>query len=127
MLSNLTCVLIYSLKLTNHCVLHYLWSGDLLNNLMVLFSIDYVNIYLLSRSFSIDWNAWGYSTLPTSWFIKSDSHRPQKIIVFASSAAPKKSWKMLFISSKKVPFVLKIFPFLSWLFCHVGKKAWLGI
>ena len=52
-----------------HGILHYLLSADLLINLLMLFSIDYVNIYLFSRSFSKDWKAWGYPSLRISWFI----------------------------------------------------------
>ena len=42
------------LKLTSHSILNYLRSADLLINLLMLFSIDYVNIYLFSIYFSID-------------------------------------------------------------------------
>ena len=57
------------LKLTSHGILRYLWSADLLINLLKLFSIDYINIYLFSTSFSIEWKVWGYYKLLTLWFI----------------------------------------------------------
>ena len=54
---------------TRHGILHYVWSADLLINLLMLFSTDYVNFYLFSISFAIDWKVWGYPTLFTLWFI----------------------------------------------------------
>ena len=51
------------------CWMHYLWSADLMINLVKLFSIDYVNIYVFSISFSIERNVRGYPTLLISWFI----------------------------------------------------------
>ena len=34
--------------------MHYLWSANLMINLVKLFSIDYVNIYVFSISFAIE-------------------------------------------------------------------------
>ena len=56
-------------NLLNHGILHYFLSADLLIRLLTLFSIDYVNIWLSSISFSIDSKVWGYPTLLILWFI----------------------------------------------------------
>ena len=50
---------------------------------------------------------------------------PKKTLLFASMIALQKWWKMLFYFILKVLFILKIYKFLSWLFGHVGKTAWL--
>ena len=58
-----------------------------------------------------------------SW-LKSDSHLPKKgVICFIES--PLKMVKNAFYFILKALFVLKIFKFLSWLFSHVEKTAWL--
>ena len=41
-------------RVTSHGILQYLLSEDLLINLLMLLSIDYVNIYLFPIYFSID-------------------------------------------------------------------------
>ena len=56
-------------NLLNHGILHYFLSADLLIRLLTLFSIDYVNIWLSSISFSTDSKVWGYPTLLILWFI----------------------------------------------------------
>ena len=58
-----------SLKLSRNGILHSLWSLDLLINLLKLFSIDFINIYVFPISFSIDWKVLGYPALLLLWFI----------------------------------------------------------
>ena len=58
------------------------------------------------------------------WNLKSDSHLPKKIFLFASMIAFKNDEKC-FLSYLKNFFRSKIFKFLSWLFGHVEKTAWL--
>ena len=56
--------------------------------------------------------------------LKSDSHLPKNCIIrFIES--PLKIMKNAFYFILKTFFVLKIFQFLSWLFNHVEKIAWL--
>ena len=57
--------------------------------------------------------------------LKSCSHLPKKIVLFALMKAALKMMKNDFYFILKALFVLKIFKFLSWLFGHVGKRAWL--
>ena len=44
------------LNLTSHGIftVYYVWSADLLIKLLMLFSVDYFNIYPFSMSFSVD-------------------------------------------------------------------------
>ena len=56
------------------------------------------------------------------YYIKSDSHLPKKICF---NDSPSKMMKKVFYFILKAFFVLKIFEFLSWLFGHVEKTAWL--
>ena len=56
--------------------------------------------------------------------LKSDSHLPKKITLFAELKALKSNSNALYFILKAL-FVLKIFKFLSWLFGHVEKMAWL--
>ena len=58
--------------------------------------------------------------------LKSNSHLP-KILFFCIVNSPSKIMKNAFYFTLKALFVLKIFEFLSWLFGHVGKSAWLEI
>ena len=57
--------------------------------------------------------------------IKSDSHLPKKFALFASLKSPLKKIKNASYFILKALFVLNIFKFLSWLFGHVEKVAWL--
>ena len=57
--------------------------------------------------------------------LKSGSHLPKKVVLFALIKAALKMMKNDFYFILKALFVLKIFKFLSWLFGHVGKRAWL--
>ena len=66
--------------------------------------------------------------LSWSLSLKLDCHLPKKLVLFTWLKALEKRWKVLFISSFYTfytLFVLKIFKFLSQLFGHVGKTAWL--
>ena len=47
--------------------------------------------------------------------LKSGSHLPKKVVLM----------KIAFYFILKALFVIKIFKFLSWVFGHVEKKAWL--
>ena len=53
--------------------------------------------------------------------LKSDSHLPSHL----SMESPLKMINNTFYVILKALFVLKLFKFLSWLFGHVGKTAWL--
>ena len=57
--------------------------------------------------------------------LKSDSHRPKIFIIICFNVSPSKMMKNAFYFILKALFVLKIFKFLSWLFGHVEKRAWL--
>ena len=62
--------------------------------------------------------------------LKSDSHLPKKIVLFVLfviwvGESSLKIMKNAFYFMLKALFVLKIFKLLSWLFGHVGNKAWL--
>ena len=57
--------------------------------------------------------------------LKSDSHLPKKIFFICFNNSPSRMMKKAFYLLLKALFVLKIFNFLSWLFGHVGKTAWL--
>ena len=50
--------------------------------------------------------------------LKSDSHLPKTIFLFAS-----KMMKNAFFISSKALFILKIFKFLSWIFGHLEKSG----
>ena len=56
--------------------------------------------------------------------LKWDSHLPKKIIICFNDS-PSKIMKNAFYFILKAIFVLKIFKFLSWLFGHAEKAAWL--
>ena len=56
--------------------------------------------------------------------LKSDFHLP-KICFICFDDSPSKMMKNAFYFILKALFVLKIFKFLSWLFGHVEKTAWL--
>ena len=45
---------IANFKLTSHETSYYVQSVDLLINLLILFSIDYVHIHFFSISYSVD-------------------------------------------------------------------------
>ena len=70
------------------------------------------------RSLTINYYFARFSTL------KSDSHLP-KFFLFALMIALQKMMKNAFYFTLKALFVLKILTFLSWLFGHVEKNAWL--
>ena len=55
----------------------------------------------------------------------SDSHLSKKNCVICFIESLLKMMKNAFYFILKALFVLKIFKFLSWLFGHVGKTAWL--
>ena len=57
--------------------------------------------------------------------IKSDSHLPKKVFIIYINDSPSKMMKNSFYFILKALFVLKIFNFLSRLFGHVEKTAWL--
>ena len=58
-------------------------------------------------------------------FLKLGSHLPKIFCVICLIESLLKVIKNVFYSILKTLFVLKIFKFLSWLFAHVGKTAWL--
>ena len=57
--------------------------------------------------------------------LKSDSHLQKKFMLFTSMESALKMMKNAFYFILKALFVVKIFKFLSWIFCHVEKTAWL--
>ena len=57
--------------------------------------------------------------------LKSDSHLPKIFFIICFNDSPSKMMKSAFYFILKALFVLKIFKFLSWLFGHVEKTAWL--
>ena len=56
--------------------------------------------------------------------LKLGSHRRKKVFICFNDS-PSKIMKNAFYFILKALFVLKIFKFLSWLFGHVEKTAWL--
>ena len=56
--------------------------------------------------------------------LELDPHLPKKIVI-CFMESPLKRIKKWFLFHQKRFFVLKIFKFLSWLFDHVEKTAWL--
>ena len=58
-------------------------------------------------------------------YLKADSHFPKKVYFISFSESSLKRTKNAFYSIWKALFVLKIFKFLSWLFAHIVKTAWL--
>ena len=56
--------------------------------------------------------------------LKSGSQIPKKRVIYFIES-PLKMLKNAFYFTLKALFVLKIFKFLSWLFGHVEKTAWL--
>ena len=67
------------------------------------------------------WNLWLYLL---EYKLKSDSH-VSKNCVICLIKSPLDMMKNAFYFILKARFVLKIFKFLSRLFSHVGKMAWL--
>ena len=57
--------------------------------------------------------------------LKSNLHLAKKICFICFNESPIKMLKKCLKFILKALFVLKIFKVLSWLFCHVEKKAWL--
>ena len=57
--------------------------------------------------------------------LKSDSQLSKQIFFICFNDSPSKVMKNAFYFILKALSVLKIFKFLSWLFGHVGKTAWL--
>ena len=58
-------------------------------------------------------------------YLESDSHLPKKICFICFNESPLKLMKNAFYFILNTLLVLKIFKFLSWLFGHVEKTAWL--
>ena len=63
--------------------------------------------------------------LKTGLPLKSDSDISKKKIIICFNDSSSKIMKNTFYFILKALFVLKIFKFLSWLFGHVEKTAWL--
>ena len=57
--------------------------------------------------------------------LKLDSHLPKKFCFICFTESPLKMMKNAFYFILKALLVLKVFKFLSWLFAHVEKTAWL--
>ena len=57
--------------------------------------------------------------------LKSDSHLQKNFIIICLNNSLSKMMKNAFYFILKALFVLKIFKFLSWLFGHAEKTAWL--
>ena len=57
--------------------------------------------------------------------LKSGSHLPKNIFFICLNDSPLTMMKNAFYFILKALFVFKIFEFLSWLFGHVEKTAWL--
>ena len=64
-------------------------------------------------------------SLSSSLNIKVVPHLSKIFIIICFNDSPSKMVKNAFYFILKALFVLKIFKFLSWLFGHVGKTAWL--
>ena len=65
------------------------------------------------------WKIWGNIEI-----LKSDSHIPKRnVICFIEDSV--KMMKNAFYFNLKALFLFKTFSFLSWLFSHAGKMAWL--
>ena len=58
------------------------------------------------------------------WYLMSESHLPKNICVICFIDSPLKMMKNAYFIIEAL-FVLKIFKFLSWLFGHAWKMAWL--
>ena len=81
------------------------------------FSIHTLNILLvISKNITIL-----FFTYP----LESDSQLPKKKFIICFNDSHSKMMKNAFYLLLKALFVLKIFKFLSWLFGHVEKTAWL--
>ena len=74
-----------------------------------------VSIYSAMKSTKIIWNSYGFVKIGLS-------RSKEKIVLFASM---KYLMESAFHFTLKAFFVLKMFKFLSWLFGHVEKMAWL--
>ena len=57
--------------------------------------------------------------------LKSDSNFVRKILFIRFNESPLKTMENAFYFILKALFVLEIFKFLSWLFGHVERMAWL--
>ena len=57
--------------------------------------------------------------------VNLDSHLPKYFFFICFNESPSKMMKNAFYFILKALFVLKIFKFLSWIFEHVEKTAWL--
>ena len=57
--------------------------------------------------------------------LNSDSQPPKKFLFICFNDSPSKLKKNAFYFILKALYILKIFKFLSWLFGHVEKTAWL--
>ena len=77
---------------------------------------------ICSSTFIIDFELYLILIL---WILKSDSHLPKKIYFICFNVSSPKMMKNAFYFILKARFVLKIFKFLSWLFGHAEKTAWL--
>ena len=74
------------------------------------------------------WNSLPIECFPLAMILvalKSDSCLPNKIPFICLNESPLKMMKNAFYFILKTLFVLEIFKFLSWLFNHAEKTAWL--
>ena len=72
----------------------------------------------------VTWNLCSTKETEYCLILKSNSHLP-KTCVICFIESPLKMMKNAFYFILKALFVLKIFKFLSWLFGHIEKTAWL--
>ena len=82
-------------------------------------SCDYIEVK--------DTLCWNDSQISLIWikYINSDSYIPQKTCIICLTESPLKMMKNAFYFILEDIFVLKTFKFLSGLFGHAGKTAWL--
>ena len=98
------------LKIMRHGILHYLWSANLLVNLLKLSSILYVNIYFFSITSSIDRKVWGYPTLLTPWFINFNVRFLFDWLLDISAHRKWIVWrKLYFLHWIYISFILQVF------------------
>ena len=108
--------------------LHNFWR----NIFLLLYSINWPNfivwLHLLCDRYWVTCALQLFvNQVVTSWFLKlkSNPHLPKLFIIICFNHSPSKMMKNALYFILKALFVLKIFKFLSWLFGHVGKTAWL--
>ena len=108
----------YSVKCASCLTLRHLMTSWQLN-------IWKVKIWLSQERKELSqWHKKHFSLFHQFSPLKSDSYLP-KIYVICLIESPLKVIKNAFYFILKALFVLKIFKFLSWLFGHVEKSAWL--